>query len=433
MNGLSTSRLRTDSARILASMLFFVVACVARPVMATDLPVVKYDHAAINANWQTTVTVQPGDSFKLVVENTCPEKFEFSSEPIPTAPPRPTVEAPGPCPLGLKELTLVHDNRYSGYIVNIKRTQPGAITVQVSGKPKTLEDVTLVITFAKSPWDYELAGGFTFSQLTDPEFGLVTRTIDGGEETFVVRDRAAEDDLSLGAGAFIHVFHRRNLRPLALTFGLGISEQAAPAYYAGLSWRWGGHGALTLGYNWGEVDRLPAGTSFDEPVDSNLLSSLGSRVDGDWFFGLSYTFLNPGTKPFTNLLTVKEGKEEKEADTAKDTTADQSADGSSAAATGKPLPQSPTWTTGFPKEENKTARLEWEPVDPVGHYEILRSTSGCDDDQPAVVKRVRENSYTDGTIEPGVTYYYTLRAVTNDGASRQSECREVRVPAGTGG
>jgi hypothetical protein len=413
----------------------FVAVLSAQPALAADVPVVKYDHAAINANWQTTVTVQPGDSFKLVVENTCPGEFEFSSEPIKVAPPRPlgpAARTADRCTAGSKELTLVYDNRYSGYFVNIRRKPAGVFTVQVDGKDVTLEEVTLVITFSTSRWDYELAGGFTFSQLTDPEFGLVNRTVEGVEESFVVRDREAEDDANLGAGAFIHVFHEK-LRPLAVTFGLGISEEAAPAYYAGLSWRWDGRGALTLGYNWGEVDRLPAGTSFDEPVDSNLLSSLGSRIDGDWFFGLSYTFLNPGTKPFTNLLTVKEAKDSKEPSTAREAPAAQSPADSPPAVTNKPVPQAPAWTTGFPKAEGEAARLEWKPVDGVEYYEILRSTGGCDDDQPTVMKRVRQSSYTDSAIDLDVTYYYALRAVSADGASRQSECRELKVPAGTGG
>lgn len=403
------------------------------PTSAAAVREVTYSHAGVNADWQTSVQVEPGEVFKLKITDTCPAAFEIENRPIPRAggPSRPGVGAAGACSApGTKEISIVHEATNSGYIVNLTRQQQGPITVPFGGFQVPVRDVTLVISVPESSWDYELAGAFTLSDLTDPAFGLEMRDVEGEQKPFVIRDEGAEDDVNPGAGAFIHVFHRR-LRPLALTFGLGVSEQTAPTYYTGLSWRWGGKGAFTAGYAWGAVDRLPSGTRFDTPVDAGLLGNLQQRLEGAWFFGVSYPFLDTGNKLLKNF-TTRLNVVDSAASTSPAATAPQAAS-PAPAATGLPLPQAPAWITDRPKIEDKTVLLAWTPVQGAVEYEVLRSTVDCDDEQPALIARSTSTSYTDSGVEAGISYYYTLRTVGPSGTSRRSVCKPVEVPEASGG
>lgn len=176
---------------------------------------------------------------------------------------------------------------------------------------KSLGSVTLPISVEHAGWDYELAGGFTFSDLVDEKFSLVSNGEGEDEVQVVIRERDREDELGLGLAGMIHLSHTK--WPLiALSLGIGITEDSEANYFVGPSWRLGGKGFLTLGYNWGPVDTVPSGVRLSPdprdpttdpaalvPVsDSNVLNNLGSRTKGSIFLSLSYTFLSPGDSFF---------------------------------------------------------------------------------------------------------------------------------------
>lgn len=239
-----------------------------------------------------------GRAIVIEIRNTCPEHFTYDVEKVAAAPPpgAPDIQKTTPCTPTTQLVTVVHRREFGGYIVHVRPKATGGVAVGgVELKP-----MDLVVPVETGGWDHESAGGFTLSKLTDSRFGLIERTVDGEQKTFVVRDREAEDAWNPGMAAFVHIFHNRwpHLGP---SFGIGISEATQPTYYAGGTWRLGSRGALTVGRAWGELDRLPAGTTFDQPVDPGILGNLQKRIDDEWFFGFSFSFINPGDrlqKPF---------------------------------------------------------------------------------------------------------------------------------------
>jgi len=274
---------------------------------------VDFDHAKVNESRSYMRTVAPGEIIVVTITNTCVEKFNYDLRKISAGTSEEAAEECTPT----KALEIVHEEKYGGYIIDIQRSVADPVTIEVDGKEVTLNDLEIVISVQPKKWDYELAGAFTTSWLTDPAFGLEMRvpegSADGVERAFVIRDREAEDEVRLGVGVFAHVFHT-SFPHLAGTFGLGINESNQTTYFTGISWRFGEAAALTIGYSWGSVKRLPSGTRFDRPVDAGILGNLGSRTDGDVFFGLSYKFLNPSSaleKPFQEVKDKKAGDAEK--------------------------------------------------------------------------------------------------------------------------
>lgn len=274
-----------------------------------DAVTVNYDHGATNSNRAYFRKVKHGETILVKVTNTCAPEFEIGVE-AQLAEPR---LQSAPCAKTTIDADpIVHDEKYGAYIVRLKNTTGAPITLPGANKP--LNDVTLTISVETRRWDYEIAGGFTVSQLTDPRYGLETRAVDekGAKVagTYVVPDRDAEDAARLGAAALIHLFPR-GFEHVALTFGIGVDQGSTTSYFAGPTWRFGDSGAITVGYNWGSVDRLPAGTDLSKPVEANFLSSLGKRVDEAWFLSFSYKFLGNRSlleKPFKEATAAKKAE-----------------------------------------------------------------------------------------------------------------------------
>ncbi len=307
---------RVQSGFMLKLVTVFVmvfVALAARASAADSKTVtITYDHFKINGDHSYSVRLAEGGYLIIKILNTCEKAFAYNYRGVergvaPVEPP--TFSEAGRCDVAdLSPIEILYDPKFGAYIVEIRSHNGRPVPAQrkeenKEAKKKELKDVTLVIHVDRIGWDFELAGAFTTSLLTGPEFALETRTVkDVGEKQFVIRDRAAEDQEQLGFAGFIHVYHKR-LPNLAGTFGLGVSESSDLNFFTGLSYRMGGKAFVTVGYNIGQVQRLPNGVSFDRPVmDSNVLNNLGNRTDGDWFFAVSYSFLNPGDdffkKPF---------------------------------------------------------------------------------------------------------------------------------------
>jgi len=279
---------------------------------------ITFNHFETNANRAFDVDVEPGSFFRVKVLETCSGDFTYSYSGIePDKPRAESKRVDDKCiATGKESLVIPHEARYRGYLVEIA-PKAGVnwlapskdSTCDVASSPcKRAKTLLLTVTVDSPGWTYELSGGGVISQLTNPVFSLETRPVEGdegGEQMFVVRDLEAEDDNALGFAGFVHVFHPK-LPQLAGTFGLGLNEgNDELSFFIGPSWRLGGKGYLTAGWNWGPVERLPNGLSFEKPVtDTNLLSNLPKRTDGKFFFGFSFSFLSPGRdffkKPFAS-------------------------------------------------------------------------------------------------------------------------------------
>ena len=133
---------------------------------------------------------------------------------------------------------------------------PGPITAKDGEKLVDLNDITLIIAVNNQQFQYEFAGAFSISSLTDPQYATDKVTADGKDTLVVIRDEEAEDERRLGLGAYIHVFHDK-LPWAAATFGLGIASDNKVTYFVGPSVRLGKAMAVTVGPVWGAVTRLP--------------------------------------------------------------------------------------------------------------------------------------------------------------------------------
>ena len=262
--------IRRSLPKLGAILLAGIVFTLRTTAVAADISV-EFDH--VNQPSETScdpLALTHGESFKVVITNTDTNQFEYVVIGIQISrPPAPGVLAVG---TDKKELTLQHDRKYGGYSVRVTR-KPGA--------PVDPERTSKIwyIPVTTVGWETDIAGGFTISDLTNPIYEV--RTV-GGVST-VSRNQGAEDAVALGLAGFVHVYHGK-LPWLAATFGLGITNQSNTAYFLGPSWRWADKGALTLGYGWGSIDRLPSGIHEGDVVtDPNALANRDSRVSGDVF------------------------------------------------------------------------------------------------------------------------------------------------------
>jgi hypothetical protein len=107
-----------------------------------------------------------------------------------------------------------------------------------------------------------------------------------------------------------------------MSCGIGMNQKNLELF-PGVSIRFAGKAYLTAGYHIGSVARLPSNLQVGSNISGNLnaLSKMDTRSSGNFFFGLSYSFMNPGesffTKPFAQAKSDK--KEESQAEE-KDTT-----------------------------------------------------------------------------------------------------------------
>jgi hypothetical protein len=249
----------------------------------------------------------PGDQFEVRIQHTCESAFTYAFKPVANAASRSSARiTPSACPVENTSVSVCirHEQQYGAYLVEIVQKPVESPLAELEGSIKDLSSVTLTVPVVHNPWYLDFTSGFTLSELTDPIWAGDTQTgADGMEITRIVRDRQAEDDANLGIAAFTHVSHDKWGGPVAGYFGpsigLGIDERNEASYYVGLSWLMGDvagaigdRAALTFGYQWGSVDRLPAGVSVGDPIDDvNTLADLPTRIDGGFFFSLSFSFL----------------------------------------------------------------------------------------------------------------------------------------------
>lgn len=349
-----------------------------KPKPPDDVVAIEYDHAKENSEPRAySRMVADGQAIQITISNTCDKLFGIGvTKVVAAAQPadRTLAGTAAPCEPGTLSETIIHQRQYGAYIVELKLPEgTSSADIKLGDREITLRSVVLTIAIQPREWDYEVSGGFTVSRLRDPRYGLQSREVteDGRTvaKSFVVEDKSARDDARLGAGAFIHVFNTRH-PALAASFGLGINQENTASYFVGGSWRMGKAGALTVGYNWGSVDRLPAGTDLEKPVDPNFLSTLGKRVDGAVFIAWSYGFLGDRSlleKPFKKV-------EEQSKTTAKPAGAG-SGIGSNGTKPGK-ITNAPGWKDDKPD----SCTLSWEPATGAARYRIELCKDQCDAD-----------------------------------------------------
>jgi len=401
---------------------------------------IKIDHLKIEKDGDKRaqgINVANGQLIEVTVDNTCADDFSYEIEKVPALPaPALPPAAPG-CSPAPHVVSWSHDDKYGGYILHVKKKNSGSpVKANTSTGQSDLHDFDLILGVNPGGVGIATAGGFTISSLTDPAYGVIDR--DG--KKYLVRDRKAEDDTRLGVAAFVHVFANR--RPeIAASFGLGINEENKTSYFTGASWRWGDKGALTVGYNWGSVKRLPAGVkpSETEPVaDATVLNNLGSRVGGNWFFALSYGFLEAGKflkKPFAGENSAP--------------ATSQSGQGAKPAAPGAPavpavpvVPSDPCAQSssslaaaGAIQADEKTSdhvHLKWDAVKGAKSYVLLISPNQCDDPKAKATERT-PTEFNDQDVLPQDKRHYQLRAKDDTGCGPKGPCLDVNVPAANGG
>jgi hypothetical protein len=176
------------------------------------------------------------------------------------------------------------------------------------GTFKTLNNVRLHVHIAPAEdWVLAFAGGFSLTDLTDPQFAVVGSP---GNQV-VIRDMQAEDRAEPGLMAFVHLTPTTPKwgKKFALSFGLGLTNDNEPSYYFGPSWRLGANGYITAGMNWHEVARLPNGQELGAPpMDANVLNNLETRMENGAFIAWTFPFLGTGKaafeKPFATIGTT---------------------------------------------------------------------------------------------------------------------------------
>ena len=182
---------------------------------------VEFDHASEKETASYHRSLKSGESFAIVINNTATNCFNYDLERVQ----REGFRAQRGLSIGepQKTLTQVHEERYGGYIVHIKRVteNPPAKCGEVEAVKK-LKDATVIIAVETVGVEVAFAGGFTFSGLTNPRFA--SRMNDAGM-TEVIRDEDAEDTAALGVGAFIHTYGKSWPQWVpSPTFGIGINN-----------------------------------------------------------------------------------------------------------------------------------------------------------------------------------------------------------------
>jgi hypothetical protein len=255
-------------------------------------PKATFNHLRPTARIKT-VEVQPGETFIVRIEQTCPGAFEYSFEPLAGDLPG-TRGLTGPRALEPQDIKITHEERFGGYLIAVQaKAQPVACEGGEGLKPESF-----VVSVDQPDWNVAFEGGFTFSSLTSPVFALVPSA--DGQSKQVVSEPDKEDDVHLGAASFVSVFNERyRIGPVtpALSFGLGINKDNRAEYLLGLGLKFGDKASVIGGFAWGAISRLPNGVTTSSPVtNDNVLNNLGSQTVRRWFFGLSYSFLSSEAK-----------------------------------------------------------------------------------------------------------------------------------------
>jgi hypothetical protein len=243
-----------------------------------------------------------GQRFVVRIDKTCLSAFDYSYEGVVRGRgPEEQTDAPkAKKPLESKDLAIVYDQQYGGYVFHIA-AKPGVVAGDECTDGEKLPPLSFIVSVNQRSWNLSFSGGFTVSGLTDPEFSIVTT--DGVKN--VIREHEKESTRRLGAASFVHLFNDdiqwKHLHP-AIGFGLGINDDNRTEYMVGGALRFADKATINVGRVWGSIDRLPNGINFDTPInDDNVLANKGKQVVSRWFFALTYSFIDTKdrlTKPF---------------------------------------------------------------------------------------------------------------------------------------
>jgi hypothetical protein len=255
---------------------------------------VMFDHRGVQRTAIHQLSLKKGQEFDVVINNTAEACFDYSVERVIAQQHSGLEAAPTAVQLKPKVLALVHEDKYGGYIIAVRRRVSAGACME--GDAKLLEDSTIIVSVETPGWEVEVSGGFTASGLTNAVYGVVRNE---AGSSILIEDADAKDDASLGVASFLHVYHKGQASWLpSLGFGLGINEASKPTYHLGAFWRLGRACLLGGGFVLGSVDRLPVGVEVGGILsDPNQLVKLPTRVDTQWFVGISFSFLG-GKEPF---------------------------------------------------------------------------------------------------------------------------------------
>lgn len=275
----------------------------ATPKADAPKPVVRFTHQGcgpVDATCRRSynLALEDGEKFAILVERTLPNDFTYDVEGIPAA----STDKAVPESPDYRDTTLVqlHDKRYGGYIVNIRR----------KAKAAALPEATLIIGVRTAEWTVAVAGGFPASTLTDRQYSLQESTVNGEVQYVVRREKDHEDKVALSTATFVHL-RRTGWRwpytraDVGLSFGLGVSSNTT--YFLGPSLLFGNAGALTVGAVMGSRADLPNGVNVNAVTsNANALTNPARRNGFGWFAGFSYSFLGNTSaleKPFKGAET----------------------------------------------------------------------------------------------------------------------------------
>ena len=267
------------------------VCALAFPGAATAQQV-TFNHLTSTTNATHTIGVGDNEAFTVAINQTCPAVFDYAIEKIERRPPEDalTQKAGGAVPLQTHNLTIVHEEKYSGYVVSIVRKSN---QVECQGSDKLADRVIVINT--PGSWDLSFSGGFTMTSLRNRSFYLRPHPSDAAKKQ-VQEDLEASDDVNLGIATFVHLYHHR-MPLLAGTFGLGIRDGNKTEYFLGGGLRFNNKATLNAGLVLGPVLRLPNGVNTTDPItDDNILNNLPTRVQKGFFVGISYSFINVSDK-----------------------------------------------------------------------------------------------------------------------------------------
>ena len=265
-------------------------ASVATPQTPAPKPNVVFDHKTDSVKI-FDLDLEDGQTFLIHIQNTCPQEFDYPYVAVARGTQAEAQAQSAKQKLSTHPITVVYDDRYGGYVFSLVRKADVAAGSKCE-EAEGLTPTTFIVSVREQSWGVSFSGGFTFSGLTSPVYGL--RTENNVKRIF--RESDKEDDRRLGAASFVHAFHDgvawKGLQP-ALAFGLGINSDNRAEYFLGAGLRLGDKATINGGLAFGSISRLPNGVTLDTPVtDDNILNNLGSQVVRRYFFALSYAFID---------------------------------------------------------------------------------------------------------------------------------------------
>ena len=298
----------------------------AKPGASTQKPAAPVEQATESVAKTVTFDHQDGkakifdldlenrEPFVVNIDNTCPAEFDYSYEGVERGLVPQSDDTKKKAKLSTHSMTVVFDDQFGGYVFSIKRKAGVEAGSKCEGS-EDLQPASFIVGVREQEWGISFSGGFTFSGLTSPVFGIKTEN----NIKRIVEEPGKQDKMKLGAASFVHVFHDsvkiRGLQP-ALAFGLGINTDNKSEYFVGIGFRLGDKATINVGVAGGSITRLPNGVDSETPItDDNVLNNMGSRTVAKAFFALTYAFIDTKErfkKPFAtdNAAAADTGKKE---------------------------------------------------------------------------------------------------------------------------